>query len=149
MKLNNLVEAEGDPEWTNSPEDTDIYALERKVKSLDHQGDLMMRKLDLWTKHAPGKVFATTGMKSGMKAPKPVETDPRRFLTWTLTHSNPNIATKVYADRNDPKVVLPIRALVTRHNDLTNARAEAEGRLVRLKAEWQKRIDDKKKGALK
>lgn len=135
MKLEQIVETEQDAEWSNQGPPTTIRSVQRKMKSLDHQADLMMGKLEIWTKAAHGKVFTTTGLKSGMKLPKQVEQNPRKFLSWTLTHSNPNVVTKVYADRDDPKVVLPIRALVDRHNQLTNARGEIEGRLAQLNRE--------------
>lgn len=136
MKLEQVVIREQADEWSNLSSPGSMSSIRKKMLSLDHQADLMMSKLAIWVKDkAKGKVFTTTGLKAGMQLPKQVKADPRKFMSWTLTHSNPNVVTKVYADKDDPKVVLPIRALITRHNDLTNARADMEGRLAKLKAE--------------
>ena len=143
MKLNQIVEEHEPDEWTNRPLSTDIHAVQRKMLSLDHQAELMMSKLDTWTKVAKGKVFTVTGVKAGLKLPKHVEANPRQFLNWTLVHSNPNIVTKVYVDKEDPKVVLPVRALITRHNNLSNKRAENEGLYRRLQSE----LDEQKRKA--
>lgn len=140
MKLNQIVEEHEPDEWTNGPISTDIHDVRRKMLSLDHQAELMMSKLDTWTKVAKGKVFTVTGVKSGLKLPKHVEANPRNYLNWTLVHSNPNIVTKVYVEREDPKVVLPVRALINRHNQLSNKRAEAEGLCRRLESELEQSI---------
>jgi hypothetical protein len=149
MKLSHVAEMENpwkfkrpentfeilDPEWDSVGAPSTAKSIRKKMLSLDHQADIMMSKLSNWVKIAKGKVFTSTGIKTGMQLPKQVAVDPRKFLTWTLTHSqSPNIVTKVFVDKDDPKVVLPIRALVNRHNDLTNARADMEGRLAKLNA---------------
>lgn len=137
MKLEQLIETNEPDEWTNRPFSNEIRTVQKKMLSLDHQADLMMSKLDTWTKIAKGKVFTVTGSKVSLKLPKQVEAKPRDFLTWTLVHSHPNLITKVFVERTDPKIVLPIRALITRHNELSNKRAEVEGLLKRLEAEMQ------------
>jgi len=139
MKLDQIIENEAD-EWANLPLSTDIHDVQRKMLSLDHQGEVMLNKLDTWTKVAHGKVFTVTGPKSGLSLPKQVEANQSKFLNWTLVHSNPNIVTKVYVMKEDPKVVLPIRALITRHNDLSNKRAATEGLYRRLQSELDARL---------
>lgn len=118
-----------DPEWENQPDPTTLKSMRKKMLSLDHQADLMMGKLETWTKVAKDKVFTVTGIKSGLKLPKHVEKNPRKFLSWTLIHSNANVVTKVYCDKDDIKVLVPVRALISRHNELTNLRAKMEGQL--------------------
>lgn len=147
MKLEQIIEENKSDEWTNNPLPTDIHAVQRKTLSLDHQAEIMMSKLDNWVKIARGKVFTTTGVKSGLKLPKHVEANPRNFLKWTLIHSNPNIVTNVYVEKDDPKIVLPIRALVNRHNELSNKRAETEGLYKKLQAELDDRLRAKAKAA--
>lgn len=148
MKLDQIVESDQTEEWTNQGPPASAYSLSRKMKSLDHQADIMMGKLETWTKVAKGKVFTATGVKSGLKLPKHVELNPRQFVSWTLIHANPNIVTKVYVIKGDPQIVLPIRALINRHNELTNARAEMEGRLAKVKAEFENRLENRTKDAL-
>lgn len=134
MKLQQLAEIEQDAEWANGPSPVSSVSIRKKMKSLEHQADIMMSKLQTWAKIAKGKVFTVTGVKSGMQLPKQVAADPRKFITWNLTHSNPNVVTKVFADKSDPKIVLPIRALINRHNELVNSMATMQGLLAKLNA---------------
>jgi hypothetical protein len=135
MKLQQIVVTEQGDEWSNLSPPESAKSIRKKMLSLDHQADLMMTKLQYWVKDkGKGKVFTVTGVKTGLQAPKQVKANPRQYMAWTLTSSNPNVVTKVFADKDDPRIVLPIRALVNRHNDLTNARADMEGRLAKIKA---------------
>lgn len=147
MKLKQIAEAEKewkfskpennfdilDPEWENKPGlGDDVKSLRKKMLSLDHQAEIMLSKLSKWVKLAKGKVFTATGLKTGMPLPKEVQSDPRKYLNWTLVHTNPNVVTKVYCQKDNPKIVLPVRALIYRHNELTDSRAKAEGDLAKL-----------------
>lgn len=138
MKLVQITEIENSgSEWENQGPPSTMNSLRKKMLSLAHQADLILNNLQLWTKTKTekSKVFTVTGPKGGITLPKHVQLNPRQYLVWTLTHSNPNIITKVFVDKDDPKIILPIRALITRHNNLTDARADIEGRLVKIKAQ--------------
>lgn len=135
MKVSEIKENEKVPsEWDNDPLPLDSNSVRKKMRSLEHQADLMMQKLYIWQEKAKGFLFAVTGPKAGLKLPKQVEKDPRQYDVWTLSHENPNVVTKVYCFKGNLAVSRPIRALVARHNELTNKRAEMEGILNQMKS---------------
>lgn len=133
MKLANIVETE-DPEWASISQPlTTEDDIRRRMLLLNRQADLMTEKFERYAKIYKGQVFAVTGLKSGLTLPKQVQANPRKFMPFTCVHNNPDMVTKVFVDTNYPKIVLAVRSLVHRHNELTNVRGRLEGKLAQMK----------------
>lgn len=134
MKLENIIETE-DPEWVSERKPLEAEQdIRRQMLLLNHQAELMLTKFEKYAKVYKGQVFSVTGLKSGLTLPKQVQANPRKFMPFTCVHDRPDIVTKVFVDTSYPKIVLAVRSLVHRHNELTNMRGHLEGKLAQIKS---------------
>ena len=134
IQLSNMMEAE---EWANKDGPLSHRTLKRKVEGLQHEAELMLKKLYDWQKRAPGKVFVTSTKKNApggpaAKIPPAVAQKPGDFVNLSIIDviNSEQLITRIYVTRTDVPLVRTIRKLIDKHNDLTNKQAEIAGKLV-------------------
>jgi hypothetical protein len=131
MKVFDIVENSpfADMEETSAKE-----SYENKIYAINQQEQMLVDKIRVCVSTEQEKVYVTdaTVTKLPPTLTAQIEKDKNAFITFVLAADTPSQRSKIWIRKDTPTLVKRIRAIIDRHNKLSNMRAEFAGKLAAL-----------------
>ena len=131
MKVGQIVE-------NNSFRDVEdpltIQSVENKIYACSQHEQMLVDKIQRLAELETDKIYTTDANSNKLPASLAVqlEKDRNAFFTFVLSSDNAK-RTKVWVLKSLPPLVKRVRAIIDRHNKISNTKADFAGKLAQLK----------------